>query len=125
MLHTLVQSLTSPSGQKSASLQFNAAAVLELDEAIAAVTTNQAVALSFVVAKVVSIFILTDADLTLKTNSSSSPTNTIALKSGVAYFWFTPNAYNACLFTSDVTTAFLTNAGANAANCYIRILYTP
>jgi hypothetical protein len=124
MLHTLVLSLTSPTGQKSSSLQFTAAAVTEFDEVVPTPVTNMPFSLSIDISQVVSLFILSDQDVTLKTNSSSSPTDTIALKANQPYIWFTNN-YNTCKITADVTQAFITNAASAQANVSMRVLYDP
>lgn len=122
MLHTLVLALTSPSGQKSASLQFSASADGEFDEVVPPTTTNMPFSLALDISQVKSILLLSDQDVTLKTNSSSSPTDTIALKANQPYIWFT-GAYDTCKITADVTTAFITNAGATQANVSARWLY--
>jgi hypothetical protein len=122
MLHTLAISLTAPSGQKSASIQLSASADGEFDEVVPPTTTNMPFSLALDISQVKSLFLLSDQDVTLKTNSSSSPTDTIALKANIPYVWFT-NAYDTCKITADVTTAFITNAGATAANVSARWLY--
>jgi hypothetical protein len=122
MLHTLVLALTAPSGQVSSSLQFNASADGEFDEVVPPTTTNMPFSLALDISQVKSLYILSDQDVTLKTNSSSSPTDTIALKANQPYIWYT-GAYDASKITADVTQAFITNAGATQANVKMRWLY--
>jgi hypothetical protein len=76
------------------------------------------------ISQVKSLLISCDKAVTLKTNSSSTPTDTIAVKAGVPYIWNT-DSYDACLVTADVTTAFLTNAGASDAAFSLRAIYDP
>ncbi len=124
MIHTLVQSLTGPSGQLAASKQYTAAAITELDEVIAAGATNEAISLAVDISQVKSLIITSDQDLTLKTNSSGSPTNTLALKANVPYIW-NVDSYDTCKITADVTIAYATNAGADDAALSMRILFDP
>lgn len=124
MLHTLVQSLTTPSGQVSVSKQYSAAGSIEIDETVPATTTHMPLSLAIDVSQLKSLLISSDVALTLKTNSSGSPTDTIAIKAGIPYIWNT-DSYDTCLITADVTTAFLTNATGGAATVSIRGLYDP
>lgn len=124
MLHTLVQSLTTPNGQISSSKQYSAGAGIELDESIPASTTNGPVSLAIDISQVKSLIILSDQIVTIKTNSSGSPTDTIVTKAGIPYIWNT-DSYDTCKITADVTTAFITNGTANAARVQIAALYDP
>lgn len=124
MLHTLVQSLTALSGQLSASKQYTAGAGTEFDETIPASTTNAPVSLAIDISQVKSLIILSDQIVTIKTNSSGSPTDTIVTKAGVPYIWNT-DSYDNCKVTADVTTAFITNGTANAARVQIAALFDP
>lgn len=122
MLHTLVQALTGPSGQISASLQFTASAVGEFDETVAPTTNDVPFSIAIDISQVKSLFIFSDQDVLLETNSSSAPTNTINLKANQPYIWYT-GAYDTCKITADVTSAFFSNAGATLANVKMRWLY--
>ena len=122
MLHTLVLALTSPTGQVSANLQFTASAIGEFDEVVPPTTTDMPFSVAIDISQVKCIYILSDQDVLLETNSSSSPTNTINLKANQPYLWYV-NAYDTCKITADVTSAFFTNAGATQANVKMRWLY--
>jgi hypothetical protein len=91
------------------------------DQSVAASTTNLLVPLAFVVADLQSIYIFSDQDLTLKTNSSGSPQETITLKANKPLAW-----YKDCglpvPFAGDVTALYVTNAGATLANFSLRAL---
>lgn len=66
-------------------------------------------------ANITSLYLLSTQDVTLKTNDSVAPTNTITLKANRAYWWDTDD-YNACLLTADITAnVFATNASGGAA----------
>jgi hypothetical protein len=68
------------------------------------------------VSQVKSFWIKSSADVTLKTNSSSAPTNTLALKAGIPYEWNT-DSYDTFKLTGDVTSMFLVNAAV--ASCTV------
>jgi hypothetical protein len=68
------------------------------------------------VSQVKSFWIKSSADLTLKTNSSGSPTNTLALKAGIPYEWNT-DSYDTFKLTGDVTSMFFVNAAV--ASCTV------
>lgn len=66
-------------------------------------------------ANITSLYLLSTQDVTLKTNSSGAPTDTITLKANRAYWWDT-NDYNTCLLTGNITAnVFATNASGGAA----------
>jgi len=68
----------------------------------------------FLIARLKSIYILSDQDVTLETNSSSAPSNTIALKANKPLVWYT-GSYFANPFTVDVTSLFFTTGAIPAA----------
>lgn len=64
-----------------------------------------------------------DVDLTLETNSGSSPQETIVLKAGITVSWtLAGNGLTACPYSANVTGLFATNAAA--ANLKVRTLLT-
>jgi hypothetical protein len=77
------------------------------------------VAINFLGASLRSLFILSDKDLTLKTNSSGSPGNTLTLTANKPLVW-----YQGCglanPITVDVTKLFLT--AATAARVRVKVL---
>jgi hypothetical protein len=73
--------------------------------------TDVLVALVLDVSQVKAIAILSDQDVTIKTNSSGSPANTLALKANAPYIWYT-NKLPAFVFTTDITAMYLTNIAA-------------
>lgn len=92
-----------------------------VDESIATGQTDYLVSFELTVAKCVAIFVKSDQDVTLETNSGSSPTNTIALKANIPYVWYT-NKYDSLKFTSDVTKIYITNASGSTARLQIEAL---
>lgn len=88
------------------------------------IANDQLHALTLDVSQVKAILILSDQDLTLETNNSGTPTNTLALKANVPYVWYT-NKPQALVFTSDITSLYVTNASASVASLKIEILVDP
>ena len=93
-----------------------------IDLQIPASTTNQLAAFAFTVATLTSIWIQVDQTTTLKTNSTSSPGNTITLTPLAPFFW-QANSGIACPFTVDVT-AFYFTTGSTITNITGNILKT-
>lgn len=67
----------------------------------------------FAFADLKSIFILSDKNLTLKTNSSGAPDQTFTIKAGIPFAW-SHNSGIANPFDTNVTKFFFVNAGATA-----------
>lgn len=89
---------------------------------VGAATTNLQINLVMDVSQVALLYMKSDVDMTLKTNSTGAPTNTIALTAGVPQIYLSASGMT-LQFTGDVTTAFLTNAGIAAGTFDIRFLY--
>lgn len=92
--------------------------------AIANAVTDGLHELAVDVSQVKAVFILSDQDITLETNSGGSPANTLALKANVPYVWFT-NKPQALVFTSDITALYITNASGSEANLIMEFLVDP
>jgi hypothetical protein len=90
---------------------------------IAATTTDQFIDLAFPTSGMQSIWIWSDTNLTVKTNSSSSPTQTIALVANTPVYWGTGLGLTNPI-TAAVTSLYVTNATANAAKFELRALST-
>lgn len=94
---------------------------LLVDESIPDGSTNLQIAFAFTKAKLQSIYILASGVLTLKTNSTSSPGETIVLAANQPVQWsaldavFIPNP-----FSTNVTTLYATNSSGAAVTLQIR-----
>jgi hypothetical protein len=84
--------------------------------------TDQALAISFPFANIASVFLLSSVDMTLETNSGSTPADTITLKAGIPRIWFV-GFQGVNPFTVNVTSFFLTNASGQQGIFEGRILY--
>lgn len=89
-----------------------------VDQVIAASTTNQEITLGLDISGLTLLAISSDVPLTIKTNDSGSPDDTLSIAAGVAYVWGTGD-YNSLLLTADVTSIFVTNGTLAAANLKI------
>ncbi len=75
-------------------------------------SSNVLVAAAWTVANTQAILLVSSANLTLKTNSSSSPGNTINLVAGVPLIWDASAGYYANPFTVNVTGFYCTCSAA-------------
>ena len=92
------------------------------DGSIAASGTNIEIDIAFAFANVKSFVIYSSQAMTVKTNSSTVPDDTLAIAAGGQLVWNT-NDVAVCPFTADVTKLFVTNASSTtAATLRIRVL---
>jgi hypothetical protein len=85
--------------------------------------SNQQQNIAFIKANLQLIIVLADQNLTLKTNSSGSPQETISLLANKSYLWFVGNGNGlANPFAGDVTTMYFSNASGTNANVKIRVV---
>lgn len=87
---------------------------------VAAATTNDSHPLALAVATMGGVCLISDVPVTIKTNSTSAPGNTITLAAGVPLAWMT-GAAGANPFTVDVTALYITNAGTAPAHVQMSI----
>ena len=110
--HTHSQAVTR-SGLELVSARFDLTGDQEinLEEDLAANQTNLEFTLGLDVSKLKSYVLVATAAVTLKTNSTGSPDDTILLPAGKAVVWYDGSPY-ANLFGTDVTKVYLTNTAA-------------
>ena len=89
---------------------------------IAAGGTNVEVDITFPHGTIQALILASDQDVTVKTNSSSSPTDTLAVKKTAGVIWGTDFVAD-CPITADVTKLYITNAGTTDAKFDLRVLY--
>ena len=86
-------------------------------------TTDQEVEMVFTLTGLKSIYIHSDKDITLETNTTAG-VDTIAIKANQAFVWNTEiENYFANPFSADVTKFFLTNASGGDATIQIEVLH--
>jgi hypothetical protein len=94
-----------------------------LDGVVAAGATNKEFDVAFTLTKVISLVLFSDQALTLKTNSTSSPQDTIAIAAGKEIiFTFDGQAGGADPFAGNITKFYFSNAGTKDANVKFRAL---
>ena len=95
---------------------------LNLDFTLSANTTNQQISLAFTKTLLQSIFIYSATqNITLKTNSSSAPQETLTITAGIPAVWSVNDGF-VNPFAGNVTTAYVTNATATDTAVSIRCL---
>ncbi len=77
--------------------------------------------LAFVKTALKSLYILSDVALTLKTNDSGSPQDTIAIAANSPFTWYTGSG-EANPFADNVTTTYWVNGTAGAATVFVGLL---
>lgn len=102
-------SLSSSEGGSSVSGRLIEVGVSEfnISESYAAGATNELLTFTLTVANLQSIAMYADQNMTLKTNSTSSPGNTINLKAGSPLLWSKSNGYFANPLTTNVTALYV------------------
>lgn len=86
--------------------------------------TNTPYIIAIDVSQVTMLYIKCSIDATLKTNSTGSPANTLALKADEPVVWWS-SAIWANPLTTDVTIIYLTTSGSTAYDFHLSGLYTP
>lgn len=94
------------------------------DISVASDATDALVAFVADYDQIKALYIVSDQDVLLETNSGSAPGDSIALKANKPLIWQSSDGYFACPFTTNVTALYLTNQSdpATAATVSIRML---
>lgn len=100
---------------------YTADAEMALDDQVAASTTNKEFDLSLTQANIKSMVLYSDQAVTVKTNSATSPSDTINLAAKIQLVWNTDSHFS-IPFSGNVTKFFITNSGGVAANLKFRFL---
>lgn len=94
---------------------------LNADIALTASEANKLVAMAIDVSQMKGLFIDSDVDVTIETNNSGTPVDTISVTANEPVIWFATSPLTNPLGT-DVTAIYLTNGDATAGTCKIRVL---
>lgn len=87
---------------------------IEVSESIADGQTAKAITLAIDVSAVSLLVIYSDKDITIKTNSSGSPDDTLTVSAGVPLIWYTGCGTTFFLGT-DTTVIYVANASGSEA----------
>lgn len=93
------------------------------DGSVPASTVNLKFPVSFDTTALVCCVLESDKDVTLKVNSTGSPTPTINLKAGKPIMWQNDNGFANPFSTSPVTAIYINNANLSAANVKLYFLF--
>ena len=119
--HTHVASVLTPGRNASASFAITDNQETVTDVVVAASQTDYQVdTFDVVVARLKSLFIVSDQDVTIEVNSAAGSGGSFALKANKPLAWYT-GSYYACPFTVDVTSLYFTT-GAIAASANIQLV---
>lgn len=113
--------ITAASGRTAKSKAYSGSQIVELDESVADSQTDSQINVAIDVSAVKTFYVVSDQNVTLETNSGSTPADTIALKADVPYVW-TTDSYDSFLLGTDVTAIFITNASGSTAAITLRAL---
>jgi hypothetical protein len=107
--HTVAISIKGDSGGRLAadSKDYSAAAEINVDQTADSSDTLEIDAV-IDVSQLVSFYVYSDKDVTLKTNDTSSPTQTIPITAKKLFWWNTDQGVNP--LTGDITKLFFVNA---------------
>jgi len=120
--HTLTSSINNGAGSVSRSVSFTGDARDSRVIAVPTPSTDLLVNIAIDVDQIKSLYIVADQNLTLETNNSAAPDNTIALKANKPFIYWTTSYYYVSVLTVDVTKIYVTNASGTAATLYIELL---
>lgn len=81
-----------------------------VNQTVPAGSTNLEIDIAFPTTGLAIVELVSSVDMTVKTNSSGSPQETLALKAGVGVGWAKDDLH-ACPFAGAVTKFFVTNSG--------------
>ncbi len=125
-IHTITRGYRDSSGRTIQSSEpTNGNTESNFDGQVAGTTTNHEVDFLLTQATLQSCCIFCDQAITIKTNSSSMPQETITLAAGQNLVWdLVFDGIGKIPFSGNVTKLFITNSGSSAANVSIRALET-
>lgn len=94
---------------------------VNVDTTVNASATDKEVDIAIDVSSLQSLYIWSDQDVTIQTNSGSVPADTLTIEADSPLVWYVGCGLDNPLGT-DVTKLYLTNAGGAAATVKIRVL---
>jgi hypothetical protein len=121
--HTVsISYTTAPGATTSVTNTYTDTGTAGYDNSIPATTTNQEADVGFTQTELISCFLYSTATVTLKTNSTSTPADTIVLTGGQPIIWNSSSGA-ACPFANNVITKmYITNSTSGAAAVSLRFL---
>lgn len=123
--HTQVRGWQSASSALSQAIQRTAGQENNLDEVIPGASTDLLTQWAAILAKIESLHIECDRDLTIKTNSSGAPDKTISVKANTPIQFVKDAGETNPLGSVDVTKLYITLAAGASATLKIRCIVDP
>ena len=112
--------------QPSVTVAKTAGLEVSVEEAIPANSTNlQIVGVTCDQSQLKSVYLKSDKALTLKTNSTGAPQDTISLVADSPIVWNDDMPAAACPFAGDVTALYVTEGAGVDANLVVKLLQDP
>jgi len=116
--HVFDFSVQTPSGQITTQRTYTGTGHAAIAEAIADGQTAKQINIAIDVSALKSIVIKSDQNITIKTNSSGSPDDTLTIEANKEYSW-NEDSLDTCQLGTDVTTIFIANASGSEATLTI------
>ena len=107
--HSITRRIVTTGGSRQATKELSADGEQRVDVAVNDQETDKQVEFDILIANLESIFILATVDMTIKTNSSSAPDETLNIKADQPYVWHT-DCYFANLLATNITALYVTNS---------------
>lgn len=120
--HTVTKTVKTPEGTLSYSHDYTASLSVEVQETVATGSTDAQITFDVDVSEVESIFIVSDQDVTLETNSGSAADDTFSLLANKPLEWQS-DSYHANPFSADITDLYITNSSGSTATVIARAIY--
>jgi hypothetical protein len=122
VIHTLTSAWTRTGETVSVSKEYTVEGEQNVDVEVPASTTNKEVNIDLDVSELKTLMILSDVAVTIKTNSSGSPDDTLTVPANTPVMWGNDTGIT-CPLGTDVTKVYITNATTGAATVKIRAGY--
>lgn len=128
--HTFTYKFDNGSQVISQTVALSAGQQISIDESFANGAADVLVAVNIDISQLQSLFILADGVITIETNSSSAPDDTLLLAANKAVVWqkaqYTLDAAaNENLFDADITALYVSNASGATVRLQIQALIDP
>lgn len=103
---------------------FTGDAELGVEDNLAVGATNQHYTLAITISQIKAMVLYASGSVTIKTNSSSTPQETISLGAGAQLVWTNDASLGAIPFAGNITGFYVTNTDVKIANFKARFLLT-
>lgn len=109
-------------GNLSAAVAKTGSGRISVDESIATGASDTQIAFMLDFSEIEVLYILSDQDITLETNSGAAPDDTFSLLANEPLVWWS-TCLHSCPITVDITALFVTNASGSTARLRVEALY--